>query len=749
MSIGVVLERLQGVKVAGEHQWKALCPAHEDKNASLSVKMTAEGKVLLYCHAGCKVEAICKAAGLEVKDLFSESTAKAAKPRTPARAKSKTIPYEVREGSGTLVAIHERHESDHGKRFVWKRPDGELGLGGLRLRDLPLYGTDRLGKVPPGDPIIISEGEKACESLWERDISAVATVTGSGETPGPEVLRCLLSFRVYLWPDNDQPGRKHMEHVGSALNRLGHRDVWVIRWAEAPEKGDGADFTGDVAGLMQAAAKFAPPEAIKTGALLADLSAFIGQFVVVDDDALVVLSLWVAHTWVLDAFDTTPYLHLRSAEKRSGKTRLLEVLNLLAKDAWMTSSATAPAVMRKVEADQPTLLLDEADRTFAGDPDSAQRIHAMLNSGYVRSGKATVCEKLDGDFSVRDFATFCPKAFAGIGTLPDTLADRCLTIVMRRRKATEKVGRFRIRLVGGEATALAERLDAWAPGVVDDLRRAEARLPEALTDRQQDVVEPLLAIADLAGGEWPDRARRAVLGLCGEESEDSLGVQLLRDVRTVFEDLDRLSTEALVERLVSLPESPWGTLHKGRPLDQRGLARRLAAFGIRSRNVRLENDRIAKGYHREQFEDAWIRYVPTFPDLANATPLQLNADGLFRGFPSATRPDHVADEKRRNPLIDGLCSGVADEAPGEARETEIPGVEDEPQMASERQTDALSTPEQQERCFCCGGTDFWRVRDSGNSLRCMVCYPPAPGLDVETVSRIIREPGSDVTESVI
>src|SRR5215472_1361798 len=73
----------------------------------------------------------------------------------------------------------------------------------------------------------------------------------------------------------------------------------------------------------------------------------------------IAISLWVVHTWIWEAFDFTPYLYVFSAEKRSGKSRLLDVLELLVKNPWRDSGATEAVLFRKIERDKPTLLSDE------------------------------------------------------------------------------------------------------------------------------------------------------------------------------------------------------------------------------------------------------------------------------------------------------------------------------------------------------------------------------------------------------
>jgi Protein of unknown function (DUF3631) len=291
------------------------------------------------------------------------------------------------------------------------------------------------------------------------------------------------------------------------------------------------------------------------------LAAYLRRYVVLSDEQTCLLALWVLHTHALGAADTTPYLNIKSAEKRSGKTRLLEALSPIVADAWLTGRATAAVLVRKISAKQPTLLLDESDAAFRADREYAVALRGILNTGFRRHGVASLCVGQGANPTYEDFPVFCPKAIAGIGKLPDTVADRSIPIELRRRRATEKVERFRLRKAEAAALPLHRGAAAWAEAHLGDLRGREPDLPDELDDRAQDIIEPLLAIADTVGGEWPERACKAAVALlAGEEREDSesLGVRLLRDIRDVFGEAERLHTTTILERLTSDDSAPWG-----------------------------------------------------------------------------------------------------------------------------------------------------------------------------------------------
>ncbi|MBV8134493.1 MAG: DUF3631 domain-containing protein, partial [Deltaproteobacteria bacterium] len=273
---------------------------------------------------------------------------------------------------------------------------------------------------------------------------------------------------------------------------------------------------------------------------------------------------------------------------------------------------TAAALARKVDRDSPTLLLDESDAAFGGEREYAETPRGILNSGHRRGATVSLCAGKGSDQKVVELQTFCPKAIAGIGRLPDTVDDRSVPVVLRRRTPQERIERLRRRHVEDEVRALRERLARWAASITGSLRDSEPEIPDELGDRQADAWEPLLAIADLFGKECGARARVAALVLSARRAADdeSLGARLLLDVQNVFSerDVDRLTSKELVAALTELEESPWEP-ERGHPFDERRLAARLRPYDIRPEKWR-KGTRTERGYHAQQFLDAWARYLP-------------------------------------------------------------------------------------------------------------------------------------------
>jgi Protein of unknown function (DUF3631) len=353
--------------------------------------------------------------------------------------------------------------------------------------------------------------------------------------------------------------------------------------------------------------RVSPNGQVKLDDVLDAVANHIKQYVVLSDAQLRAITLWVAHTWVLDAFDVTPYLWITSAERESGKTLLLEVLENLVAKPWLTGRVTAAVLPRKVEKVQPTLLLDETDNAFKADQEYSANLLGVLNTGYKRSGQTSCCVGNNNDF--KDYATFCAKAIAGIGRMPDTLESRCIMVALKRKLANEKVKRFRYRRVKDEAEPIRAMLGGLAQ-LAEELENAEPELPELPRDRALDFWEPLLAIAERAGGAWPEKAREAArtLSKVDEDEEKSVGVAMLRDTRRVFHE-SALPTRKIVDRLNELEEAPWGGWNDGTGLKPRQYTARMRPFGLRTDAVAYDDKRLS-GYQRQHFVDVWARYLP-------------------------------------------------------------------------------------------------------------------------------------------
>jgi hypothetical protein len=350
----------------------------------------------------------------------------------------------------------------------------------------------------------------------------------------------------------------------------------------------------------------------ETATLLVEVHGFFKRYVVLPAPYFYdAVALWVLHAHAIEAAETTPRLVFKSPEKESGKTRGLEVLELLTPNPLSIINTTIAAVFRLLATEPTTVLFDEIDAIFGA---RAAREHedlrALLNAGYRRGATVARVVGEGKKMEVQRFPVFAATAMAAIGNLPDTIESRAIIIPMRRRAPDEDIQPFRHRTAKPAGTALRERLARWAAEYHDQLAVSEPELPDGITDRAADIWEPLVAIADLAGIDWPARARAAAGAIvAGRVADDqSLGVRLLADINTIFDGHDRMPSATMAKALSALEEQPWGGFHGGAGIDQRGLAKYLRPFGIEPKVIKLADGSTPRGYLREMFTDAWVRY---------------------------------------------------------------------------------------------------------------------------------------------
>ena len=343
------------------------------------------------------------------------------------------------------------------------------------------------------------------------------------------------------------------------------------------------------------------------------------------DAQLTVCALFVLHTHLAEYCMQTPYIFISSPEKECGKSRLMEVLALLAARPWGPIVTPSEAVLfRIVHAKTPTLLWDEIDTVFS--PKSApfhEGHRALLDQGHRRYG--SVPRFINN--RLVEFNVFCPKVFAGIGALPDTVAGRSIPMRLQRRSVSESVEDFITQDVEPIAEQLHERIEKWAAehGESVGSTRPEAVPPE-LSDRMKEGCFSLLAIADHFGIGAEGRA--ALVELLGAErvdSQETMRLRLLRDILAVFKTRVRhghpvaaIRTEHLLGALFDMDESPWASYYS-RGLEAKDLADLLRPYEIHSQLIKFRVARgefeAARGYRREPFKEhvglveVWERYL--------------------------------------------------------------------------------------------------------------------------------------------
>ncbi|WP_346779212.1 DUF3631 domain-containing protein [Burkholderia sp. Ac-20365] len=401
--------------------------------------------------------------------------------------------------------------------------------------------------------------------------------------------------------------------------------------------------------------------------LLDDITRTVRRFVVCDSEVAQSAALWIMAAWFVDQISACPIALINAPEKACGKTQLLTIIGRLVPRPAQLSNISSSVLFRMIEKYQPTLLVDEIETVLTQE---AVDLRGLFNAGHTRdSAYVWRSVPVGDDFEPKRFAVFGMKAIAGINAdrLAETVTSRSIVMPLRRKLPHEKVERLRYAEHGlfNELCAKAAR---WAEDNAEAVRCARPTLPDALSDRAQDNWEPLFSIAEVAKGEWPVLARAAALKLSGNpELSQSAGAELLADIKAIFDAkcVRRLSITDLLRALLSDEEKPWATWNHGKPLSPRQLGKKLSEYGVRSKAIRIGYE-VQKGYERDQFADAFSRYLSDAPSAA-VTGLQTAADadlGVTQGdCVTVTQKEPVTQEAN----ADAGCNRVTGQA-GEGRQ---------------------------------------------------------------------------------
>ncbi|MBI3805401.1 MAG: DUF3631 domain-containing protein [Nitrospirae bacterium] len=399
-------------------------------------------------------------------------------------------------------------------------------------------------------------------------------------------------------------------------------------------------------------------EPVDGAALFDEIETTLKTFMIIPDHAAMAIPLWVAFSHSIDLFRVAPILSIVSPEMRCGKTTLLSIIAQLVPKPLTSSNISGPALFRSIEKWSPTLIVDEADSFLKGN----EELRGIFNSGHTRT-TAFVIRTVGDDHEPRRFNTWGAKVVALIGKLPATMTDRSIVISLQRKKPGEKVERLK-----GEHSrlflTLGRKLFRWVKDNERKLKETNPETPESLNDRARDNWQPLFAIAEVAGGAWPEKVRRAAEKLSSDPGEGGLGVKLLSDIREVISERhkneEKIFSSVLLEEILKLEERPWPDAFGGKGLTPARMAKLLNDFGIKSRDVRIREG-VKKGFLKEDFDEAFARYLPEggFPPFQSATEIQTNTGAGFSVFQSATEKNGVALEKMRIANSDTGCSGVA------------------------------------------------------------------------------------------
>lgn len=464
---------------------------------------------------------------------------------------------------------------------------------------------------------------------------------------------------------SEDPGAIFEDSVVQALNWLFTNDRAEYARCREAVKLSGKVKMADFDGLIKNAAKrekdqsvifpdvVAWPAPVNGATLLSEIRNTINRFVIADTQTVTAAALWSVFTWTHDIAQVSPIAHISAPEKRCGKSVLLECLTRLSCRALPASSISPAALYRCVEAWEPTLLIDEADSFMKDNED----LRGIVNSGFNRSAAFVI--RCDGDDNEPvKFSTWAAKALCGIGRLPATIEDRAIPLILRRKQPGETVEKLR-RAGDNVWRDLSSKILRWVSDNQAGIKKSRPAEIDGLNDRAQDAWEPLLQIADVAGGDWPRIARNAAISIHGIEEETlSFGVELLRDIRDAFtaKDTDRLLTRELIDALCEDDEAPWLTYNHGKPIAPRQLSKRLSEYKINSGTIRTAFDN-GKGYKLEQFQDAFNRYIPE-GGVLSVTTSQASNHAAYSENATRHNAAAVTDKKPLKASNHAACDGV-------------------------------------------------------------------------------------------
>jgi len=403
------------------------------------------------------------------------------------------------------------------------------------------------------------------------------------------------------------------------------------------------------------------PYSVNGAALLQNMTNIVQRFTVLSIEQARACALWIAFTWFIDGAKVAPMINITSPEKRCGKSTLLVVINGMVFKPLLASNITGAALFRSIELWTPTLLIDETD-TFLNEKDE---IRGILNAGHYRK-TAFVIRTVGDSHEPKKFMTWCAKVLCGIGKIAHTLTDRSIVIELRRKLVNETVENIHLT-DESEFAVIRQKLKRWYEDNSEQYRALRPVRIEGINDRAADNWQPLQAVAELAGGEWPRLCKHAAIKLSGiEEETPSINVELLMDIADVFHDrgVTKIFTANLLDALCQDEDKQWLTWNRGKPITAHQVSKRLSEFGISPKDIRIGQDH-KKGYELQPINEAIIRYkpMPSVTPPHNATPRQPNDTNAYSDFSQRDTSNNVTDEKTLEPLIHKACHGVADENP--------------------------------------------------------------------------------------
>jgi hypothetical protein len=431
-------------------------------------------------------------------------------------------------------------------------------------------------------------------ALWRGDYCHVDTLNVWRASDRERFFKALAAKTG----QNDQALRDYIDRKLIALAHAADEAAAKMAQQEAPA-------------LQGRPVQIDPPEPWPTAVTLAETLdanvALIRRHIYTTDEAARAAALWACATHAIDLLDSIGYLRITSPDRSCGKSTFARLLKESLRKPLYVANVTPASLFRLIESVTPSLILDECDNLLKTNPE----LLSMLNAGITRR-EAVIYRCVGDDSEVRAFSVFGPKLICGIGQIAGPLASRCITILMHRKPKDVRLPRLNQGLV--EAANIGRKYARWMLDHAGKINfDADPPAPDELSDRQCDCWRPLFLLADAAGGDWPQAARRAAVVLSGGcDAEDNLNIRLLLDIARLLGHKAEVSASEIAKTLNDDPNLEWGRFG-GRGISPVTVGRRLKQLGIRprgSKNVNL--------YAMDAIRELATRYTPDTSSASSA-----------------------------------------------------------------------------------------------------------------------------------
>jgi putative DNA primase/helicase len=298
-------------------------------------------------------------------------------------------------------------------------------------------------------------------------------------------------------------------------------------------------------------------EPVDGAVLLDEMSTAIMSHIAMKDSEADTVALWCVYSHAYELFPVAPRLGIRAATAECGKTETLRRIKRFINRPLECDGLTTAVFFRVIDSSKPTFLLDELDNML---PEDKSAMLGAMNSGYSRKGRQLRC--VGDNNEVRAFRTFAPFVYAMVGKPTGTFDSRTIAIELRR--ATPEKARTLLSLEddGAEDKRLSNigrKAARWAGENRDELANVRPDMG-ALVNRPAMNWRPLYAVAELAGGNWPARARKAAEAASRVHGEQDIKAELIVDIRAIMDansGVEEWPSAALAESLAKLEGRPW------------------------------------------------------------------------------------------------------------------------------------------------------------------------------------------------